>query len=155
MSPELLYPTDFDSDGLPSRESDCYALGMTIYEVSGSLFSCNPLVFTHLQVLTGLVPFDHLWSSPAVACAILRGERPGKPLDASSLGLTDELWGLLQSCWSESASARPTAQQLFDYLRPASLTWVPPPTLCPATGVVSAPSSDIFGASGVSPSGFM
>ena len=34
MSPELLDMISFDSDGLPSRESDCYALGMTIYEVS-------------------------------------------------------------------------------------------------------------------------
>ena len=34
MSPELLDTVHFGSDGLPSRESDCYALGMTIYEVS-------------------------------------------------------------------------------------------------------------------------
>jgi serine/threonine protein kinase len=34
MSPELLDPTHFGSDGLPSRQSDCYALGMVIYEVS-------------------------------------------------------------------------------------------------------------------------
>jgi len=34
MSPELLYPQRFDSDGRPTRESDCYALGMVIYEVS-------------------------------------------------------------------------------------------------------------------------
>ena len=34
MSPELLYPARFGSDGLPSRELDIHALGMTIYEVS-------------------------------------------------------------------------------------------------------------------------
>ena len=34
MSPELLDPARFGSDGLPSRESDLYAVGMTIYEVS-------------------------------------------------------------------------------------------------------------------------
>jgi len=34
MSPELLDPDRFGSDGLPSRESDSYALGMTVYEVS-------------------------------------------------------------------------------------------------------------------------
>jgi len=33
MSPELLDPEHFDSDGRPTRESDCYALGMVIYEV--------------------------------------------------------------------------------------------------------------------------
>lgn len=33
MSPELLDPRGFCSKGRPTRESDCYALGMTIYEV--------------------------------------------------------------------------------------------------------------------------
>lgn len=34
MSPELLDPTHFGSKGNPTCESDCYALGMVIYEVS-------------------------------------------------------------------------------------------------------------------------
>ena len=34
MSPELLYPARFGSNGRLSRESDCYALGMVIYEAS-------------------------------------------------------------------------------------------------------------------------
>ena len=33
MSPELLDPQRFGSKGRPTRESDCYALGMVIYEV--------------------------------------------------------------------------------------------------------------------------
>ena len=34
MSPELLDPPRFGSNGSPTRESDCYALGMVIYQVS-------------------------------------------------------------------------------------------------------------------------
>ena len=34
MSPELLDPSRYSSNGRPSRESDCYALGMVIFEVS-------------------------------------------------------------------------------------------------------------------------
>ena len=34
MSPELLDPSRSSSNGRPSRESDCYALGMVIFEVS-------------------------------------------------------------------------------------------------------------------------
>ncbi|KAF9647235.1 kinase-like protein, partial [Thelephora ganbajun] len=34
MSPELLDPQCFDSNGRPTHESDCYALGMVVYEVS-------------------------------------------------------------------------------------------------------------------------
>ena len=36
MSPELLDPPRFRSSGRPTRESDCYALGMVIYEVRGT-----------------------------------------------------------------------------------------------------------------------
>ena len=34
MSPELLDPQRFGSDGCSTPESDCYALGMVAYEVS-------------------------------------------------------------------------------------------------------------------------
>ena len=34
MSPELLDPERFSSNGRPTREADRYALGMVIYEVS-------------------------------------------------------------------------------------------------------------------------
>ena len=35
MSPELLYPEGYGtSDGRPTKQSDCYALGMVVYEVS-------------------------------------------------------------------------------------------------------------------------
>ena len=34
MSPELLYPEQFGvSDDRPTKQSDCYALGMVVYEV--------------------------------------------------------------------------------------------------------------------------
>ena len=33
MGPELLDRSRFGSSGRPTRESDCYALGMVIYEV--------------------------------------------------------------------------------------------------------------------------
>ena len=83
------------------------------------------VLFNMPQVLTGLRPFHRLHAYTPVP-AILRGERPGKPLDAESLGFSHELWDLLQLCWDESTSTRPTAQQLLDYMYPASLIpWVP------------------------------
>ena len=41
MSPELLDPANFGSKGHLTPESDCYALGMVIYEVS-QLHSHSP-----------------------------------------------------------------------------------------------------------------
>ena len=37
-----------------------------------------------------------------------------------------KFWGLMQSCWSETTSTRPTARQLLEYLSLASPTWAPP-----------------------------
>ena len=127
MSPELLNLPPGSNDR-PTRESDCYALGMVIYEVSWLSSLRWPLVYPY-QVLTGLPPFYHLRAHKSVfatAFAILRGERPEKPFDAESLGFSSALWGLVESCWNGSSSARPTARQLLDYFSSASLTWVPP-----------------------------
>jgi len=125
MAPELLEPSRFDSNGRPTRESDCYALGMVIYEV-GWLRSLRLSPIHPSQVLTGLRPFHGLCAYEPVP-AILRGQRPEKPIGAESLGLSCDLWGLVQLCWSESSSIRPTAQRLFDHLSLASLAWAPPP----------------------------
>ena len=123
ISPELLDPPP-GSDGCPTRESDIYALGMVIYEVGWLDPSQRPLIYQS-QVLTGHRPFHHMNALKSVP-AVLRGERPEKPVGAESLGFSPELWELLQLCWSEMSSGRPTARRLFDQLSPASLTWIPP-----------------------------
>jgi len=82
--------------------------------------------------------------------AILRGERPKRPFDAESLGLSDALWQLAQSCWGESSSDRPTVQQLLDHLSVAALSWVPPPVY-PAIAIDAdeITGSGSFGSSGM------
>ena len=43
MSPELLYPERFGAeDSQPTTQSDCYALGMVVYEVRGRPFTLDP-----------------------------------------------------------------------------------------------------------------
>ena len=43
MSPELLYPGKFGvKDFRPTTQSDCYALGMVVYEVCDRLFILDP-----------------------------------------------------------------------------------------------------------------
>lgn len=63
--------------------------------------------------------------SPTFIPAVVRGERPEKPSQAESLGISDTLWELVRSCWSELSSTRPTAQELLDYLLFVSPTWDP------------------------------
>jgi len=90
MSPELLDPSRLeDRDPRPTKESDCFALGMVIYEV-----------------LYGRVPYDG-WETERINDAILQGVRPYKPDAAAHFGLVDELWDLLQRCWQEKREMRP------------------------------------------------
>ena len=154
MSPELLDPPRFGTNGRPTRESDCYALGMVIYEVCW-LRPLRLSIIHPSQVLTGLRPFHHLCAYAPVP-AVLRGERPGKPLDAESLGFSHALWGLVQLCWSEPISNRPTAQLLFDHLSSAAFTWVPPQAY-PAVGTdaFSVTDSNSPSPSGLSPENSM
>ena len=140
MSPELFDPPRFGSNGRPTRESDRYALGMVVYEVRLPPRSLKSPSFTRSKVLTGLRPFHRKFPLTIVP-AILKGERPERPLDAESLGFSDALWELVELCWSESMSTRPTAQRLFDHLSPASLAWVPPPVYPSSRGDVEYTTS--------------
>lgn len=64
------------------------------------------------------------------------GRRPEKPPHAESLGFSDTLWELVQLCWSESSSARPTAVELSNHLTAAAtLPWDPPSVYPIATNV--------------------
>ena len=140
MSPELFDLSRFGSNGRPTRESDRYALGMVVYEVRPPPRSPKSSSLTRLQVLTGLRPFHRKFPLTVVP-AILKGERPTRPLDAEFLGFSDTLWELVELCWSESMSTRPTAQRLFDYLSPASIAWVPPSVYPIARGDVEDTTS--------------
>jgi hypothetical protein len=99
MSPELLDPDQFGSkDGRPTRESDCYALGMVIYEV-----------------LSRQVPFapdkDFI-----VMRKVLEGERPGRPQGEEEVWFTDDLWATLELCWATRLETRPSIKAVLECL---------------------------------------
>ena len=108
MSPELLDPEEFGSkNGRPTKESDCYALGMVI-----------------LEVLTGQAPFP-CCNNMAVMRKIIKGERPDRPRGPEALWFTDDLWGLLKQCWSSEPKLRPTVESVLERLKQGSVTWEP------------------------------
>ncbi|KAF9789504.1 kinase-like domain-containing protein, partial [Thelephora terrestris] len=98
MSPELFDPKNF---GLPkvtlTKMSDCYALGMVIYEV-----------------LSGKDPFEELGPSVVVPCKVLEGTHPGIPknIDTRMMGL----WDLARECWSHRPQDRPSSTTILDRL---------------------------------------
>ena len=107
MSPELFDPEKFGlKDNRPTKHSDCYALGMLIYEV-----------------LSGQVPFsqhrDHV-----VVVRILKGERPERPADGT--WFTNEVWGILEGCWKPASGDRLRIGDVVECLNNASMSWTGP-----------------------------
>ncbi|CAE7220032.1 unnamed protein product [Rhizoctonia solani] len=96
VAPEML-------DGeIPTRtkESDVYALGMTI-----------------LEVFTGQVPYSDRRLDAAVILAVMRGTLPVRPvqhLKDNEQG--NRIWKLLLECWSRNPSERPSAGRVVQVL---------------------------------------
>ena len=112
MSPELLDPERFDlKDSQPTKESDCYSLGMVIYEV-----------------LSGQTPFTQ-WKDWIVMRKVIEGERPMKPEGAEGAWFTDDLWETLIQCWETQPGSRPSGEVILECLNQVSGTWTPPSPL--------------------------
>jgi len=98
MSPERINPEGFGSkDGRPTKPSDCYALGMVIYET-----------------ISGNVPF-HRHPDLTVVMKVVGGERPPR-----GDGFTESLWEMLEMCWVPQPNNRPSIETVLQYLEMAS-----------------------------------
>ena len=110
MSPELLDPDGSDlKDGRATKESDCYALGMVI-----------------IEVLSGKAPFPQ-YHGMNLMKKIVDGERPGIPQGPEEVWFTNDLWGMLEQCWSPQPEERPTIKAVLQRLKNSSKTWQPLP----------------------------
>jgi len=96
MSPELIDPRRFGLNGsLPTKKSDCYALGMVIYEV-----------------LSGQAPFAQ-WEGPIVIRKAMNGERPGRPQWDEGKLFTDAMWRMVELCWKARPDDRISAKAVL------------------------------------------
>ena len=101
MSPELLHPRLFGfEDSRPTKESDCHALGMVILEVLSGHAPC---------ARDGVVD---------VMRKVINGEHPERPAEP---WFTDDLWGILEQCWSFQLERRPAVEAVFECLKRVSL----------------------------------
>ena len=109
MSPELLHPDQFGlEDSQPTKQSDCYALGMVIYEV-----------------LSGQAPFASL-KDFVVIRKVVDGERPARPEGAKGVWFADDLWGTMNLCWETQPDSRPNIATVLERLEYGSRAWKPP-----------------------------
>ena len=104
MSPELIAPEQFGfKNSRPTKASDCYALGMVIYEtVSGNL------------------PF-HKHTDLAIALKVLEGERPPR-----GPGFVEGLWTMLEQCWASQPNDRLRVENVQRCLEVLISSWSPP-----------------------------
>ena len=104
MSPELIDPQRFGlKNGRPTKFSDCYALGMVIYET-----------------ISGHPPF-HQYGDMTVFVKVLAGERPLR-----GAGFMDSLWKMVDQCWVFQPSDRPSIEVVLQCLEGASNLSEPP-----------------------------
>lgn len=98
MSPELLDPQKFGFEKIrPTQYSDCYALGMVIYET-----------------ISGRSPFyQHVDLN--VVVKVLAGEHPPR-----KAGFADSLWKTLELCWTSQPKGRPSIEDVLRCLEGSS-----------------------------------
>jgi len=91
MGPELIDPQRFGFQKVqPTKYSDCYALGMVIYET-----------------ISGHFPF-HQHVDLTVIVKVMGGRRPPR-----EEGFTDNLWKMLELCWTPQPSKRPSIEDVL------------------------------------------
>jgi len=96
MGPELLFPDKFGlTETHPTKPSDCYALGMMVYEV-----------------LSEQTPFSQ-YPFFTVVLKILEGERPARPQGAQGERFTESIWGVLEHCWKPQPGDRISAKAVL------------------------------------------
>ena len=79
-------------------ESDCYALGMVIYEV-----------------LSGQTPFS-TYNSYEIHHKVRDGKRPERPQGEAGKLFTDGIWNMVEDCWKAEPSERITAKDILQGL---------------------------------------
>ncbi|PCH37764.1 kinase-like protein [Wolfiporia cocos MD-104 SS10] len=101
MAPEILDPERAGIDvALALPESDVYSYAMVVWEI-----------------FTGRSPFDKQRLDAAVMYQILSGVRPEYTPEAIVLGLSEDMWQLIELCWHPDRSQRPNMYEVVSKLR--------------------------------------
>ena len=94
MGPELIAPHRFGlKNSRPTKHSDCYALGMVIYET-----------------ISGNLPF-YEYADLTVFLKVVEGKHPHR-----GVRFSDSLWEMLELCWASQPNNRPGIEHVLQCL---------------------------------------
>ncbi|KAF9007325.1 kinase-like protein, partial [Hymenopellis radicata] len=103
MAPELHMPSKFAMARFQrTPASDIYAFGCVC-----------------LELYTGRAPFHDIVHETQIILGVIEGQRPDRPTYTDPI-LSDELWRLIQACWSEKFSDRPSTSDVVSILKDLS-----------------------------------
>ena len=74
-------------------------------------------------MLTGAPPFANRQKPEVAFHVVLEGKRPPRPNNSEILGITDEIWNLLELCWAKDASSRPEVSRVLACLKGIAKHW--------------------------------
>ncbi|KAG8779535.1 hypothetical protein FRC12_024147 [Ceratobasidium sp. 428] len=92
MAPELLLSEDDAALSSRSKQTDIYALGMTM-----------------LEIATGRVPYAEYKVDSSIIRALDKKEFPTRPKET----ISDAMWALFTACWDHDPEARPSASRVY------------------------------------------
>ena len=95
LAPEIIVPKR-EGTGTESKAADVFAFGMVAVEV-----------------FTGNVPFGEMRNEQCIH-RISRGGRPERPDRHQVVGLQDEMWTAIKSCWERNPKKRPTIEEVVE-----------------------------------------
>ena len=118
MSPETLFPDEFSGiSGRQTLAGDIYSFACVCIEV------CVAYIFTpdlgtlslgpqYLQLYTGEDPWYGV-NRRRVPERVRNGDRPPRPIFHGCFEMIQALWDIVELCWAQSPSERPSADELF------------------------------------------
>ncbi|EMD33670.1 hypothetical protein CERSUDRAFT_56627, partial [Gelatoporia subvermispora B] len=93
--PEIVDPSVIGKEeACPSTSADVYSFAWVMWEV-----------------FTGRYPF-HAYRDVAVYIPIMNGARPDRPTKAEAIGLSKQVWDLMEQCWHINESSRPVIHEV-------------------------------------------
>ncbi|CUA73447.1 Tyrosine-protein kinase CSK [Rhizoctonia solani] len=99
-APELMGSSEDETNVEKTRQSDVYALGMTL-----------------LEIVTGEAPYSEYRFDVGVMKAVVIGKLPKRPAALREGNRKDAFWNLLEQCWNPDQTARPSAQRVLTRLQ--------------------------------------